>query len=323
MIDASVKLAVAAAIAWLMTRRVPPALASAAHRTWAVVVLSPLLWLGAEAFFSPAVFVRPAAGTASADLAGRLDALWPLIAAVYLLGATVLLLRILFGVVAVNSLIARARRVPASELRARMPEFPESVDVREAAVSVPVTAGFVRPVIVLPAGWRNFKVRGLTAILRHEAAHVRRRDSLMTFACAVFEALFWFHPAMWFAGARVRWFAELACDAEAARGMATGEYASELLALAAEWRDAKRSSYAITAGAASGVGRRIAVLIDDLERSRPRRRLLPVAALLIVTLLMLGSAVRVDTNVRPSSPFLGDWDHETLHRIRHAHPPGH
>ena len=52
----------------------------------------------------------------------------------------------------------------------------------------------------------------LKAILAHELWHVRRRDNLAAAMHMVVEALFWFHPLVWWLGARLIEERELACD---------------------------------------------------------------------------------------------------------------
>jgi len=52
----------------------------------------------------------------------------------------------------------------------------------------------------------------LEAILGHELWHVRRRDNLAAAIHMVVEALFWFHPLVWWLGARLLDERELACD---------------------------------------------------------------------------------------------------------------
>ncbi len=50
------------------------------------------------------------------------------------------------------------------------------------------------------------------AIIAHEACHLRRRDNLTAALHMVVEALFWFHPLVWWIGARMIAERERACD---------------------------------------------------------------------------------------------------------------
>jgi D-alanyl-D-alanine endopeptidase (penicillin-binding protein 7) len=319
MFDLSVKIGAAAAIAWLATHRITPANAAAAHRLWVAVVVSPLLWLAAGFVLPSVLYIQPRAGSLPAQVIDPLRSLWPAALWVYAGIVGVLLARVAYGIAAVNGLIRRSAAVPLADVERVVPDVARRIDIREARLAVPVTAGFLRPVVVLPANWREIPATGVRAIFLHEAAHVRRRDSLVTLACAVVEAVFWFHPAVWFATARVRWFAELACDADAARAMAPGEYASELLLLAAGWNERKRPAYAITAGMASGVTRRIRLLADETEHGTSPRRFLLAAIVIVVGLMTLGSALRMDSGSSRLPFAVADDDHERIHQLRHRH----
>ena len=52
----------------------------------------------------------------------------------------------------------------------------------------------------------------LEAVLAHELCHVRRRDNLTAAFHMLVEAVFWFHPLVWWVGARLVEERERACD---------------------------------------------------------------------------------------------------------------
>jgi beta-lactamase regulating signal transducer with metallopeptidase domain len=291
MIDLSAKWAIAAGLVWLVTRRTPPVHAAAAHRLWMLVLLLPVLWAVGSLVVTPAAYLQLRSGLIPEPIAQRDAWLWTAAPGIYLGIAMLLLARVGIGVYSVRRLVGASTLIAEHELsRAEVTLAGIRCDVREADVGLPLTAGFVRPVILLPREWRSLSAAALRAILHHEVAHVRRRDCLCALGCAVLEALFWFNPAVWLAAARVRWFAELACDAEAAQSMDGDAYASELLRLAAEWRRARRPMLAITAGAETNVARRIRLLLDQ----QPRTRGIAIVALAValLTAVPLSSAVR-------------------------------
>ena len=61
----------------------------------------------------------------------------------------------------------------------------------------PVTFGWRRPVVLLPANFPALDARVQEAILCHEVLHVRRGDWLFTVAEELVRAALWFHPAIW------------------------------------------------------------------------------------------------------------------------------
>ena len=75
--------------------------------------------------------------------------------------------------------------------------------------------GILRPVLVWPEGLsQRLSDAQLSAILAHEIWHVRRRDNLAAAIHMVVEATFWFHPMVWWLGARLVEERERACDEE-------------------------------------------------------------------------------------------------------------
>jgi bla regulator protein blaR1 len=73
--------------------------------------------------------------------------------------------------------------------------------------------GIVRPLLLWPAGIsEHLRDAHLEAILAHEVQHVRRRDNLAATMHMVVEAIFWFHPLVWWMGARLVEEREQACD---------------------------------------------------------------------------------------------------------------
>jgi hypothetical protein len=71
-------------------------------------------------------------------------------------------------------------------------------DIRVSdAISSPVTFGFLKPTVLLPANFDELEAPVQEAILCHEVLHVRRKDWLWTVAEEVVRCVFWFHPAIW------------------------------------------------------------------------------------------------------------------------------
>ena len=79
----------------------------------------------------------------------------------------------------------------------------------------PGILGIVKPVLVWPQGISDrLEDAHLEAILAHEVWHVRRNDNLAAAVHMVVEAIFWFHPLVWWLGARMVDERERACDEE-------------------------------------------------------------------------------------------------------------
>jgi beta-lactamase regulating signal transducer with metallopeptidase domain len=126
------------------------------------------------------------------------------------------------------------RRVRAA-LRASAPlPIPAAVEIRCApGLLEPGVVGLRRPVLLLPEGIvERLTPTQLQAVLAHEVCHVRRRDNLWTSLHMLVEAVFWFHPLVWWIGARMVEERERACDEGVlSLGNEPGAYAEAILAI--------------------------------------------------------------------------------------------
>jgi bla regulator protein blaR1 len=93
-------------------------------------------------------------------------------------------------------------------------DIPAAVEIRSSpGLLEPGVVGLFRPVLLVPEGIaERLTPRQLEAVLAHELCHVRRRDNLTSAIHMIVEALFWFHPLVWWIGARLVEERERACD---------------------------------------------------------------------------------------------------------------
>jgi bla regulator protein blaR1 len=77
----------------------------------------------------------------------------------------------------------------------------------------PAVVGLFRPVLLLPSGIGDRLTSAqLQSVIAHEVCHVRRHDNLTAAVQMLVEAIFWFHPLVWWIGARMVEERERACD---------------------------------------------------------------------------------------------------------------
>jgi bla regulator protein BlaR1 len=86
------------------------------------------------------------------------------------------------------------------------------------SLASPITAGWWRPVVLVPASLvAGMPPQLLEALLAHELGHVRRHDYLVNLVQNVIETLLFYHPAVWWLSRRIRAEREQIADDFAAR----------------------------------------------------------------------------------------------------------
>jgi len=110
--------------------------------------------------------------------------------------------------------LVRAARLWAVVRASRPLAFDLSVPVRATPELLePGLAGILRPVILIPECLtQKLSQTEFDAVLAHELCHLRRRDNLAALVHMLVETLFWFHPLVWYIGARLVEEREQACD---------------------------------------------------------------------------------------------------------------
>ena len=129
-------------------------------------------------------------------------------------------LMILMGVWACGALVmgiywlARWLRIQAAVRSGKPLRLDAPIPVRSSPVSLePGVVGLFRPVLMLPEGiCERLTPAQMQTILTHEMCHVQQRDNLTAAIHMLVEALFWFHPLVWWMGRRLIVEREGACD---------------------------------------------------------------------------------------------------------------
>lgn len=85
--------------------------------------------------------------------------------------------------------------------------------LESSLADAPAVLGHLRPVILMPIGLlAGLPVEQIEAILLHELAHVRRCDYLVNVLQRCVEAVFFYHPAVWWISGVMRLEREHCCD---------------------------------------------------------------------------------------------------------------
>ena len=162
--------------------------------------------------------------------------------------------------------------------------------LRSAATEVPLVIGWLKPVVLIPAGAiSDLPLQQLECILAHELAHVWRRDYLVNLLQVVAETLLFYHPAVWWVSRQIRVERENCCD-DIAAGLAGDRlvYARALVDL----EDLRRSTPRLALGAGDGsLLRRIKRLVGGPEMSTHSNRSLMAGTLAALGVLVGGAVL--------------------------------
>ena len=167
----------------------------------------------------PGVFLFAANSVNSAAPANL--ALSHLVNFLFMTGLCVVLTRFVIGVL---YLAWQTRRRVASD------DTAPGVQIRFAPVSTPILWGWLRPVVLLPLEAQDWSVERRRFAIAHELAHLERGDNWSALLALVAQALYWFHPLVWWLSAKMAEQRELACDNRVlSSGAQPSEYADFLL----------------------------------------------------------------------------------------------
>jgi len=152
-------------------------------------------------------------------------------------GFGLLLLRLAAGLQGAHRLTREGRFVSDPAWRILLQRFLIMLGLRRTVrlkshgdVAVPLTWGFLRPVILIPADHNGWTDGQRSSALLHELSHIKRADFLVTMIVRLSLAVFWWNPAAWVAFGILRKEQEKACDELVLRtGLKPSTYAANLL----------------------------------------------------------------------------------------------
>jgi bla regulator protein blaR1 len=126
---------------------------------------------------------------------------------------------------------------------------------------VPMTYGFVRPVILLPIDAWKWNETELRQVFVHELEHIKRFDWLVQVMARVACAVYWFQPLVWMAWRKLCLEAERSCDDAVLVRSDQADYAEHLLSLARRLSNTLTSPVLSMANR-SDLSRRVSSILD-------------------------------------------------------------
>jgi len=222
----------------------------------------------------------------------HLSALLPWFDAVWLIGVAALSFRMLSDLWHIHGLRKQAQPAPTSveyRFKAALRGFglTGQVQIRlHPAITGPFVVGVFRSVVYLPlSAVTSLSPEQLDAVLSHELEHIRRADYLWNLIQSLIETLFFYHPAVWWIGGKLREQRELCCDDAAVKSCDDPiTYATALLSLEEQRRGIPTLSMALNGQSKSDLLARISRILGETPDSRLRAR--PVAFVLLPVMLL-------------------------------------
>lgn len=229
----------------------------------------------------------------------------------------------LCGVLTIAFLRLRDWQHVHAALRASAPlDLPGAMHVRATpGLLEPGVVGLLDPVLLMPADIADrLTPHQLQAVLAHELSHIRRRDNLASAAHMAVEAMFWFHPLVWWIGARLIDERERACDEEVLRnGNEPAVYAEGILNVCKSYVESPLACVSGVTG--SDLKRRIqAILSGDAVREldAARKAILAGAcaaalAVPVIVGVIAAPAIRAQSAAQSAKEHTPKWEAVAIH----------
>ena len=216
---------------------------------------------------------------------------------VYLAGALLVLASLAVGIVRLRRWAARGEvwldgtRL-ATEVACQSGIRRAVLVVLSGETAVPITFGFRRQTIVLPAAARDWDDDSLRRALRHELEHVRRDDWALQLLARVTCAIWWPHPLVWLALGRFCAEAERASDDAVVRAFEPTSYADQLVSLARSLSRRPRVP-ALAMASPTRLAERVRAILDPSQPRGPHGRVAGV-----ITIGVMAAALAAFGSVR-------------------------
>lgn len=217
----------------------------------------------------------------------------------WLAGVLLTLLPVASGLLGNRRLKKRSRLLDSPAWERTLSSLSQRLDLKRPVTllaggtqQMPVTFGWWRPSIILPAEAESWTEERLQIVLLHELAHIQRCDVPLQLLARLGCTLFWFNPLVWWAAHRMRLEREHACDdCVLQAGQDPSLYASQLLEIARQLSNQSSfASAALSMARKSQLeGRLLAVLDNRRNRNQVGgTRAWGVLLLALLTVSVLG-----------------------------------
>jgi len=248
-ITAALKGIIVLGAAWIATSLLRRSSADLRHRIWLAALIATALLLIPWPMPVP-VRITTAATLGTAKVGSVASRSLSMLPVIWAAGLALMLIRFCAGIIRLAGLTRSAHASKEKDIRVT------------DAIQTPMTWGVIRPVILLPTYVYAWSAEERDVVIRHERAHIERRDWMWQAFAQLMTAIFWFQPLMWLATRQLRNEAEHAADdVTLAGGIQAPDYADRLMAVARQYQ--RRSPMAAVAMVRHpALAERVAAILD-------------------------------------------------------------
>jgi beta-lactamase regulating signal transducer with metallopeptidase domain len=217
-----------------------------------------------------------------------------LLGVTWIAGTTISLAILGVGLARLTSLRSRAQQLTDGNWPILASEIARELGLERSArlllsdhPSLLATWGVRSPSIIIPAAARRWPDELVRIVLRHELAHIKRRDWFIQLAAEIVRSVYWFNPLFWLACRRLRLESERACDDVVLRsGIEGAVYARHLIDLARELKHPQTLFPAPAMARSSSLHKRVTAMLNICQNRNP----MSLSARIITLVLLVGVA---------------------------------
>jgi beta-lactamase regulating signal transducer with metallopeptidase domain len=234
--------------------------------------------------------IRTASSMTPGTVSERIEACFPLVVSLWLIGLAFMCLRLAGGLVFLQRLRRNAEAM-GQEWQERLNVIAARMGIKRhvplvisSRVDAPAVVGVAKAVILFPLGVLcRLSPNQVEALLIHELAHVRRYDYLVNLLQSFLEAAMFYHPGVWWISSVLRQEREHCCDDIAVEFLGDRfGYARALVHL--EELRVLTPQLALNANGGSLMHRISRIVMPSPRPERPSRALVPAAAAIALVL---------------------------------------
>ncbi|MHC4737783.1 MAG: M56 family metallopeptidase [Planctomycetota bacterium] len=217
------------------------------------------------------------------------------------------------------------RKLLPTELKCEIEDLFSDVGVRKfpkvwlvEGIGQPFVWGLLRGSIYLQADFVkencNEHRRG---VLGHELGHILRFDAAVNILQIIAQAIFWFHPFVWWANKKIRGEREKCCDEMAIAGLGAKakDYSAAIVdTLVAEYKSARPVPSLAIAGPVRNIEDRIKTIMKPGKKFYTRPSLMALTVVLLLALLVVPTVLVLTARAGTKAQEAGSVAERTLMR---------